>query len=226
MRKIIFGLLFTLCLPSIHGQQKAFFKAAKKGDIEKIRLLITNGVDINLIDTTTKQDPANALQISVKNGHLDLSEYLISKGADINLKNQTGYTALDYACIYQGIDLIKLLVENGAEIDHQNDYGITPLMSVSVRDYIATKYLISKGADVNYISKPTIDTWKTTALIYAAPYCNQNIIQILIENCDIINYKDNYGRTALDYAKRIEKTCPGNIEILMQFGAKTGDEIE
>ena len=54
---------------------------------------------------------------SALRGSYDLCKLLIEKKADINMKDNDGWTALDYASQYGTKEVVKLLLENGADPD-------------------------------------------------------------------------------------------------------------
>jgi len=67
---------------------------------------------------------------AVRDNKKELVLLLLRGGADVNIKNQTGYTALIYACLYKYTDIIKILLERGADVNIQCDSKITALDTV------------------------------------------------------------------------------------------------
>jgi hypothetical protein len=67
-------------------------RAARKGHIECVRVLLDAGVPVNM------PDPPNdtALHEAAKGGHRELAAFLLSRGADKTLKNTDGATPVDY----------------------------------------------------------------------------------------------------------------------------------
>ena len=94
----LYYLLITL---NSKYKQISLHKAAEKGDIETVKLLIQKGAEINLKNkdgwvyfkiiknyiNIIKQTP---LHIAVYNGHIEIVKLLIEKGCDINLKDNEG----------------------------------------------------------------------------------------------------------------------------------------
>ena len=63
-------------------------QAAAKGELDYIRLLIENGVDVN----TTDVDGRTALHLAVCYGHLEVVQYLVrTSGVNINAQVQRGF---------------------------------------------------------------------------------------------------------------------------------------
>jgi ankyrin repeat protein len=80
-------------------------QAAADGKIEQVKLLISEGADVNE-KTTTGDTP---LHYAVRYGHEDVAELLISKGADVNAKSKFGYTPLDLAVMRGYTEIAELL---------------------------------------------------------------------------------------------------------------------
>ncbi|KAF4962489.1 hypothetical protein FSARC_9442 [Fusarium sarcochroum] len=91
--------------------------AARKGDIEKARLLITNGEEVNR--TAIEYKGATALQYAAMHGHFNIAALLLKNGADIHAPGAKidGRTALQGAAENGRLDIVHLLLENDDEID-------------------------------------------------------------------------------------------------------------
>ena len=75
--------------------------------------------------------------------------------------------------------------------------------------------------NINLATKVGFLSGNETGIIMATKNGHRNIIQLLIENKALLNIKDYYGKTALDYAsnKEIRK-------LLIKYGAKSGNQIK
>ena len=78
--------------------------AIRKGDINKIKYLVSQGADI-------KDDNNYAIKWASKNGHLDVVKYLVSIGADINKINITN-TLITKLYNNHCFELLHKLLEN------------------------------------------------------------------------------------------------------------------
>ncbi len=68
--------------------------AAKNGDIEKVKSLISEGADVNVVD----KNGDTPLIWAATNGHKETVETLLKvKGIDVNVKGQYGYPPLHSA---------------------------------------------------------------------------------------------------------------------------------
>ena len=96
-------------------------KASKKGHLEKVKLFVEKGANIN------GNDRKNPLIIAILNGKYGVAKYLIRKGADINAKR--GYWTPIHAAVESGhLTIVKFLMQNGANVNSLAGYErSTPL---------------------------------------------------------------------------------------------------
>jgi len=114
-------------------------------NIELAKLLIENGLDVNLKDKLGEM----ALPEACFAMDIDMVRLLIENGADVNAKEATDSTAI-YMAADRSVGIVNLLLENGAEINVKNEDGFTPLMSAVVAENIdIVSLLLDNGADVN-----------------------------------------------------------------------------
>ncbi len=127
------------------GLNEQLLKAAKKGDIEEVRLLLEKGADVN----SRNMDGWTALMLAAWNGNTETVELLLDEGADVNSKSISGWTALMFAAANGCIKTAKFLIEKGAEVDEKYDNGETALLVAAWNGQIdIIKLLIEKGANV------------------------------------------------------------------------------
>jgi ankyrin repeat protein len=106
---------------------KQFIKAAKSGDVEKLRVLLD--ADADLIPARDA-DGSTALHCATWKGHQAIVTFLLSAGAVVNIHNNNehwGTTPLHAAAHANQATIAKMLIENGADVNAQDKDGKTPL---------------------------------------------------------------------------------------------------
>ncbi|TQV77095.1 peptidase M56, BlaR1 [Aliikangiella marina] len=128
------------------AQSEYLITAVNYGDINMIRTLVADGIDIN----TPVVGDGTALIIAVKKQNITLVEELIAIGADVNQASRGDGNPLITAAMVDNLDIAKLLLANGADINAVVPGDETPLINATRRGSLAmTKWLVENGADVN-----------------------------------------------------------------------------
>jgi len=126
---------------------KEIIKAAKSGDVAKVKTLLTENPDlINACDT----DGSTPLHCATWKGHLEVVAYMLKAGADVNAHNSNGHwgtTALHAAAHANQAAIARLRIENGADLNAQDLNGKTPLFHTTFhKAKAAAKVLQDCGA--------------------------------------------------------------------------------
>ena len=108
----------------------SLINASKNGDLEKVKLLIENGANIEVKDNNGD----TALILASYYRRLEIVKYLVEKGANINATNDNGWTSLMYASKYGELETIKYLLENGADVNIKNKNGNAALDLAKIED--------------------------------------------------------------------------------------------
>ncbi len=196
------------------------YQAAERGDVNRVRHYLEQGIDINARDGGGKTQLHWARSPQ-------MAELLIAKGADVNAKDNYGWTPLHMAVGKNNKDLVETLVAKGADVNaksklyippsHPLDIGrkmrvtslvfdtmlaftksgITPLHMA--RSPQMARLLIAKGADVN-----TKNNWGKTPLHRAAQIGSKEMVELLIANGANIVTRDKEGKTPLHLAESKE----------------------
>ncbi|CAK4091714.1 unnamed protein product, partial [Aphanomyces euteiches] len=100
----------------------SMFEAAKEGDIDSIRVLLTQGFSIDMPIWGASVDKADVdgrtpLCVASKEGYLDLVKELLAQGASIDKADKNGKSSLYVASKEGYLDLVKELLAQGASID-------------------------------------------------------------------------------------------------------------
>ncbi|MEE8143237.1 MAG: ankyrin repeat domain-containing protein [Planctomycetota bacterium] len=136
--------------------QTPLFLAALVGDVQIIRLLGENGVDVRLpaeSNTTPLMAAAGAARYRWKGAldkrlgdPLEAVKVLVELGADVNATNMSGQTAMHNAAFLGEDEIIQFLAENGAEVDVEDEFGQTPwTMARGMIPSEVTLFVVSRG---------------------------------------------------------------------------------
>ena len=227
-----------------------FFQACREGNLDKVKILIKEGCDVNGKSKPLERTP---LTFAASKGKFDVVKYLIDHGADVSEKDCYERTALHYASERGDLKIVGALLSEGAEIDVEDEGRYTPLMLAAERGHNdILLYLIDHDTDVN-----KKDHRKQTALHYASERGDLKVVEALLskgaeidvedEDCctplllaaekghnDVLLYliahgadvtkKDFYERTALHYAS--ERGDLKIVEVLLGKSAEIDVEDE
>ncbi|MCK4823160.1 ankyrin repeat domain-containing protein, partial [bacterium] len=149
-------------------------EAATIGNIDMVRSLIEEAVDVDGIDDSVRW---TALQCAVSAGHKDVAELLISKGARID--RTFGESPLHIATLRGHTGIVGLLIAKGADVNAKDNNGMIPLHDAVAHGYRElVELLFAKGADVH-----AKDKWKRTPLYYAVSKGHKEIAELLSAHC-------------------------------------------
>ncbi len=104
----------------------AWHEAVRSGDVDRVRILLDAGADVNTLD----EHGQTALMNAVYWGNLDIARLLIENGAELNHTAKYHLTALFLAVIANRPQLLQLLVDAGAERNirgSKGQFNLTPL---------------------------------------------------------------------------------------------------
>jgi len=223
-------------LIQVEAQVKAdhLHQAAADGEIERVKLLISEGADVNVKNT----EGLTPLHCAAREGHKEIVELLLAHDADVNIGDadynrtaaefamKSNHTEIVELLISKGADISPLhfaiymkdeikarsLIEGGADVNRRTSFGTTPLSRAADGFKDIVELLIAKGADVN-----AKDNWNWTPL-HSAVYGHKDIVELLITEGANVNARDGASRTPLFYAKDEGKA--EIVELLRKHGAK------
>ena len=104
------AVAFMLAIPAL-GFGGDLHEAAKKKDVEAVKVLLKAGADVNARD----KDGGTPLYAAVFWGHVELVKLLLEAGANVNAKGIGGDTPLHLAAIQGNVGAVKVLREAGAK---------------------------------------------------------------------------------------------------------------
>ena len=191
MRSFLFNLLATK-----KPDPQQLFDAAKTGDTGAVKLLLDQGVDMNVKDN----DGWSALHYAAIYAHTKTVKFLLDQGVDINATDNYGRHALHFAAIYAHTETVKFLLDRGVDINVKNNDGRHALHYAATYGYTKTvTFLLDQGVDIN-----VKDNDGKNALHYAADRGQTETVKFLLDRGVDINVKDNDENTALYYAAKTQ----------------------
>jgi len=110
---------------TITEKDEAFLSAAKKGELDKVKSLLVEGVDIDCSDAFS----CTGLFWASANNHKSIVEFLIEKGANLNAGAGWGGTPLARAAYEGHVEVVELLIAKGADVNAKDVSGGSPLDS-------------------------------------------------------------------------------------------------
>jgi len=177
-------------------------RAIEEGNLEKVKLLLDQGANINGKNRVTNTPLITAC---MKN-NIEIARLLIEKGADVNDTNKYGSPPLIFAVLANNIALAKLLCNEKMRLNVALSNGLNLLVVSIEYGYVdMLEFLLTQGADVNSIELPGCNT----PLIAACKEDNLEMVQLLIKYEADINKKNNDGLNPLMWACR-----RGNLEVV------------
>jgi ankyrin repeat protein len=91
--------------------ESALLSAAAKGDIDTMKSLLAEGVDVNERNKKGK----TALMLAAFNNRIEAVKFLLEKGADVNAKDEDGHTTLFFAVKRGKTTIVELLKQTDAK---------------------------------------------------------------------------------------------------------------
>jgi serine/threonine protein kinase len=191
-----------------------------KKDIDGIKLLISQGADIN----AKSNDGLAPLHLAVWEKSPDITELLLSQGIDINVKSNDGLTPLHIAVWENLPDIVELLLSRGADINAKCNDGFTPL-HIAVWENLPdiVELLISQGADINAKCNDGF-----TPLHIALEVGRKEVVEILKRKAEIKSVSNNERPGFFGILKGVGNFIidAGNSIAGRSFVADTSGEVE
>ena len=192
-------------------------KAAEKGDLKKVALLLELGEDVNGLHKSSPEGSYPALHEAAENGHHEVVELLLQNGASTNITHDGPYfrnPVLNLAAEKGQYKVVEMLIQNGADINAVDEtyLQLPPLLYATKNGHLnVVELLLQNGANINATNR-----YNETSLHIASKEGYPEIVKLLLRYKIDINAKDGYN-TALHKAAlhRYDQI----VEILAQNGA-------
>ena len=141
-----YGLLLEY--GGVHGETSVppLIEAVRSENIGLVNLLLRNGADPNLLETSE----TSALSSAVENENKKVVTALIKAGADPNLVDRSRLTPLSRAVNTRDQEVVKMLIEAGASIHPPDGIPYSPMyFAIGSGDVRMVEFLLQQGADVS-----------------------------------------------------------------------------
>ncbi|KAK3598060.1 hypothetical protein CHS0354_042433 [Potamilus streckersoni] len=128
---------------------KRLLDAAKRGDTDEVRTLMSNGAPF-----TTDWLGTSPLHFAAQYGHLSTAEVLLRAGISRDARTKVDRTPLHVAAQEGHVEIVQLLLQHAADIDAKDMLKMTPLHWATEKGHIPViECLLKQGADVNCENK-------------------------------------------------------------------------
>lgn len=139
--------------------------SAAVGNLDALRVLISEGADVNYQSKSRAIPQLTALMIAVRAGHMDIVQQLVPH-SDVNLQDQYGFTAIHYATISRQREILTYLISNGGIVTVASKTGTSALdMARELKFDEIADILLSK---TNLESDPTLPKFRDWLLSLGA----------------------------------------------------------
>ncbi|KAM9437647.1 histone-lysine N-methyltransferase EHMT1 isoform 3-T3 [Salvelinus alpinus] len=182
---------------------KQLFISAKQGEIQKVLLMLVDGVDPNFkMESQSRRTP---LHVASEAGHQDICHLLVQSGANLDICDEDQRTPLMEACENNHLEAVCYLLRAGAIASHKDVEGFTCLhLAAKIGHYNIVEHLLSTGLiDIN-----CQDDGGWTAMIWATEYKHLEQVKMLLNKGADINIRDKEENICLHWA-----AFSGSVEI-------------
>lgn len=183
-----------------HNVNKSLIDAVKNNDIEKIKELISIGVDLNIQDNVGR----TAIYHAVWEKNKNIIKILIDAGSNVDQQDLNRSNPLMKACCNQNDDteIVEMLINAKANLDiiGHNNLETALHWADTMGNGKIVNVLVKAGANLNlkYNKGHTI-------LMSAGLSCKNDLVNLLLDSGADINLKNDNNKTALQLAREAKR---------------------
>lgn len=174
--------------------------AALRGHFECVRLLLTGGSDVDILNSGLN----SALLMATSRGNDDVLRLLVDHGADLQLRNLKDRDALFMAVLYahssKGLpSILNTLNFQGVNLDQLDSTGAAPLHECAARNLPRpVQLLVDAGAAVN--TKHGRSGITPLQVACSAKFPDAETVRSFLDKGAFPNWKDAENRSAFELA--------------------------
>ncbi len=196
MKFISFVVIFLLSTSVWAGAYEDYFVAVKNDDTRTVTNFLFRGFDPNTLDL----NGLTGLLIASRDGSLKVAALLLAQNkTKLEARTPQDESALMMASLGGYEDLAKTLIDKGADV---NKTGWAPLHYAATKGHISIMKLLLENHAYIDAESPN----KSTPLMMAAMYGTFESVKLLVEEGADVGLKNEQGLTALDFAKRANRS--------------------
>lgn len=201
-RRIAATVALSLCATGALANPDAFFRAIKQDNELAMGRLLASGVDPN----TKNEQGTPGLYMALQEGSLKVAQQLIdSPRLKPETRNAADESPLMMAALKGHTELARQLIAKDADV---NKPGWTPLHYAATGGHLdIMRLLLEEHAFIDAQSPNG-----TTPLMMAASYGTPEAVKLLIEAGADIHMRNQKGMSALDFARRSERS--NSVELI------------
>lgn len=184
-------------------EKGSLVQAVTSNDVEKVKEIVADkAYDINEVNSQNE----SALLIATHNNFVEIAKILITHGADVNQQDNIQDSPYLYAGAQGKTEILAYMLENSQPNQQiYNRFGGNTIIPAAEKGHLDTVQLLLEDGTVDINHQ---NNYGYTALIEAVALTDgskiyQDIVSELLKYGADKNLKDNYGKTATDYAREL-----------------------
>ncbi|RWS19937.1 ankyrin repeat protein-like protein [Leptotrombidium deliense] len=187
------------------AKNASFLYLSSIGEIQVVRKLIAQGIDVNMRDC----DGNTALHMAAKENRVEVLNLLLENGAFVNALNENGDSALHVSIQSKAIESIQLLLHNQIDVNCFNNEKCSALMcamaigsretltaaEIMLRNKIIELLIRHENIDLRCVTSHARKIFEgSNYLFYAIRLGNYFVVkQILEKDPSLLEISDAYG---------------------------------
>ena len=186
--------------------------AAARGDVERVRRLLAEGVPVDARDGNGR----TAVTAAALGDHVDVARVLIDAGADVDLQDTERNNPLLVTGETGSVAMLREVLRAHPDLTRTNRYGGTALIPASDRGHVElVRALLQTDIDVDHVNRLGWTALLEAVILGDGGSAHQQIVELLLDAGADVSIGDNDGVNALEHARRLGYT---ELERTLQAG--------